>query len=61
MVIITSRCNMHQIQLVLKDMFTLKVFHFHNEMFCITNILSNGNKFMLLRKCMHELIDARFK
>ena len=53
---ISSRCAMHQLQICLKDAYTLPCLSFHNELYCACRIFQQGRQLGLLKSHMHGIV-----
>ena len=54
--IMSSKCAMRQVQIILQDLYTLPEVSFHNELYCACRLLQQGLHFTNLKECMHDMI-----
>ena len=59
-VVLSSRCAMHQLQLVLCSTYSTQQLSFSNALFCLAKLMHHGPYITDLRRWMHKLLDKRF-
>lgn len=59
-VLVNVRCCMHQLQIVLKDVYMLDLHAIHNPIYCISNLLAIGKNSRCLKEHMHKVLEERF-
>ena len=59
--VLSSRCAMHQLQLVLSATYIHRAITFHSELFCMCKLLHHGVYMRKLRAHMHCVLDERFR
>ena len=60
-VVLSSRCCMHQLQLVLCRSYTHRAISYHNELFCLCKLLHHGAYMRKSRSRMHSILEDRFR
>ena len=57
----SSRCCMHQLQLALSVLYKSRGLSFHNPLFCLCKLVHQGTYMKRLRELMHKALDAKFR
>ena len=52
---------MHQVQIALKLLYTMKCLSIHNPLYCALNLMAFGKVKVSLKQAMHKILDDKFR